>query len=257
MATRAGASRVPAGDVRFFTVMAWIMALTILTGFTRNLVTGVSSFAVPAAYHVHAVIFMGWVALYLAQATTMQAGAIALHVRLGKLAYAFIPAMMIAGTVLMVVVTRRNGGPFFFATNEFLFSNTMVLWAFGGLAWWALQRRRYDGWHRRLMLCAMAVLTGPGLGRLLPMEQMIPFAWPASIVASWIFPVTGMIADKRMRGQVHPAYYWGLGIYVAVFAVSMAIAYSPPGYAVTEWLIAGTPGADRPMDSFLPRDFAM
>lgn len=257
MATSAGVSRVSTGDVRFFTVMAWIMAITILAGFTRNLATGLSSFAVPAAYHVHAVIFMGWVALYLAQATTMQAGAIALHVRLGKLAYAFIPAMMIAGTVLMVVVTRRNGGPFFFSTNEFLVSNTMVLWTFGGLAWWALKRRRYDGWHRRLMLCAMAILTGPGLGRLLPMPLFIPYAWPASIAASWIFPVIGMIADKRMRGQVHPAYYWGLGIYVAVFAISMAIAYSPPGYAMTEWMVSGTLGAERPMSPFLPPEFAM
>ena len=32
-------------------------------------------------------------------------------------------------------------------------------------------RRRTD-WHRRLMFCGMAILTGPGLGRLLPMRSM-------------------------------------------------------------------------------------
>ncbi len=51
-----------------------------------------------------------------------------------------------------------------------------------------------------------------------------------------------MIADKRKLGRVHPAYWWGMGIYVATFAGSMLLAYSPIGYAVTEWVVAGTPG---------------
>lgn len=64
-----------------------------------------------------------------------------------------------------------------------------------------------------------------------------------------------MIADKRLRGSVHPAYFWGLGAYVATFAVSMAIAYSPIGLAITDWFIAGTPGAERPIEPFLPPGF--
>ena len=58
--------------------------------------------------------------------------------------------------MVMVVVARRTGGPFFFNKSEFLINNLAVLWCFGGLAWWALMRRRYTGWHRRPMLCAMA-----------------------------------------------------------------------------------------------------
>ena len=72
-----------------------------------------------------------------------------------------------------------------------------------------------------------------------------------------IFPVIGMVADKRKFGRVHPAYWWGFGIYAAVFLISIAIAYSPFGIGVTESLIAGTPGADRPMQAFLPPGFTM
>jgi hypothetical protein len=103
----------------------------------------------------------------------------------------------------------------------------------------------------------MSVLTGPGLGRIIPAPLLIPYAWQISIAVTWIFPVIGIIADLRRDGRVHPAYVWGLGIYVAVFAGSMLLAYSPLGYGITEWLVAGTPGADRPMAPFLPPGFAM
>lgn len=258
MATVAGAPRREvAGSTRFFTIMAWVMSIIIVAGFSVNLAMGRSTFAVPAAYHVHGLIFMGWIALYLAQHMTISTGAIALHVRLGKLAYLWVPAMLVAGSIVMVVVARRTGGPFFFNKSEFLFSNLATLWCFGGLALWALRRQRYNGWHRRLMLCAMAILTGPGLGRLLPLPLMIPYAWTVTVLATFAFPVIGMIADKRRNGKVHPAYKWGLGIYAAVFAISMLLAYSPLGYAVTEWVVEGTPGAERPMDAFLPPGFSM
>ena len=256
MATLASRN-APVESTRFFTIMAFVMGLTIVGAFSLQLALGRSSFAVPWQYHFHGVIFMGWIGLYLAQAVTIATGNRALHARLGKLAYAYVPLMLVAGTVIMVTVARINGGPFFFAVNEFLISNLAVLYCFGGLAFWALRVRRHTGWHRRLMLCAMAILTGPGLGRILPLPLMLPHAWTISIVATWIFPVIGIIADLRREGRVHPAYWWGFGAYVAVFAASMLLAYSPIGYALTDWVIAGTPGAERPMEAFLPPGFSM
>ena len=246
-----------AGETRFYTIMACVMSFLIVAGFTLNLAMGRSSFAVPIAYHVHAAIFMGWIAIYLAQHLTIGAAARSVHVRLGKLAYIWVPAMVFSGTMVMVVVARRTGGPFFFNKSEFLISNLAVLWCFGGIAWWALMRRRYTGWHRRLMLVSMAVLLGPGLGRLLPMPLMIPYAWGITQFITFLFPVIGMIADKRRDGKVHPAYKWGLAIYVGVFTASMLLAYSPLGYAITEAVLEGTAGAQRPMEAYLPPGFAM
>ncbi|MEO1968625.1 MAG: hypothetical protein ABGW87_07935 [Sphingomonadaceae bacterium] len=257
MATAAPRSTPAAGETRFFAIMAFVMATTIVAGFALNLAMGRSTFAVPPVYHIHALIFMSWIGLYLAQHVTIATGNIALHVRLGKLAYFWIPAMLGAGTALMIAVARRNGGPFFFDVNEFLVSNLALLACFGVLAFWALRQPRYTGWHRRLMLCAMTILTGPGLGRLLPMPLMIPNAWTMTCAATLIFPIIGMVADKRRNGRVHPAYWWGTGLYVSTFIVSMLIAYSPLGYAFTHWVIAGTPGAARPMQAFLPPGFTM
>jgi hypothetical protein len=133
----------PREQTRFFFVMALVMALVIVGGFTLQLAMGRSSFAVPAAYHLHAAVFMGWIGIYLAQHVTALRGQWALHAGFGRIAYLWIPLMLVFGSVLMVVVARRTGGPFFFHVSEFLWSNMMLLWCFGGLAFWALRRRRY------------------------------------------------------------------------------------------------------------------
>ena len=247
----------PREQTRFFFVMALVMALVIVGGFTLQLAMGRSSFAVPAAYHLHAAVFMGWIGIYLTQHVTALRGQWALHAGFGRIAYLWIPLMLVFGSVLMVVVARRTGGPFFFHVSEFLWSNMMLLWCFGGLAFWALRRRRYTGWHRRLMLCAMAILTGPGLGRILPLPLMIPHAWTITTLATMVFPVIGMIADKRATGRVHPAYLWGLGIYAAVFVLSLVLAHSETGMAITRSVITDTPGELRPMEAFLPPGFTM
>jgi hypothetical protein len=245
------------GDARFFFIMALVMSGVIVAGFSVNLAAGRSTFAVPAVYHIHAGIFMGWLALYCAQGWTIASGRVALHRTLGKLAYPWIGAMLAAGTVVMIVVTQRTGGPFFFHVSEFLFSNIALLWCFGGIALWALLTRRYNGWHRRLLLVSMAILTGPGVGRLLPMPLMIPWAWEISTAVTFLFPAIGMIADKRRRGAVHPAYWWGCAIYAGVFVASLALAFSDWGIGVTQSLIEGTPAAQRPMEAHLPPGFTM
>ena len=90
MATLAQRSSAPEGT-RFFTIMALVMAGVIVAGFSLNLAMGRSSFGMPLAFHVHGLIFMGWLALYLAQGFTIATGQIALHRQLGRIAYGLIP----------------------------------------------------------------------------------------------------------------------------------------------------------------------
>lgn len=242
---------------RFYLIMAVVMALVIVAGFSLNLAMGRSSFDAPAIYHAHGMVFMGWLGLWVAQAVTIATGRRAFHIRLGKIAYLWIPLMVALGIAIMIAVARRNGGPFFFAVNEFLISNIAAVLCFGALALWSLRIRRHTGWHRRLMFSAMVILTGPGIGRLLPMPLLIPNAWVTSFAVTMIFPAIAMAADVKRFGRVHPALLWGTGINIAVFAGSMLLAFSPAGYAFTEWVIAGTPGAERPMAAFLPPGFTM
>lgn len=238
--------RVRLGDTRFFLVMAFVMAAVIVAGFSLSLAMGRSSFAVPAIFHVHAFVFFGWVALYLAQNLLVDTGSVALHRRLGWVSVLWVPLMVGMGT-LMTVLSVQHGAPFFFDVRQFLISNPLQLLLFAGLVGAALVTRRQTGWHRRLMYCAMAILTGPGFGRLLPMPLLMPYAWYAALLAVLVFPVIGILADYRRDGRIHPAWAWGIGLMLGVQAVADGIAFSPAGTALAQGVVAGTAGSHRPL----------
>lgn len=238
--------RVRLGDTRFFLVMALVMAAVIVAGFSLSLAMGRSSFAVPAIFHVHAFVFFGWVALYLAQNLLVDTGSVALHRRLGWVSVLWVPLMVGMGT-LMTVLSVQHGAPFFFDVRQFLISNPLQLLLFAGLVGAALVTRRQTGWHRRLMYCAMAILTGPGFGRLLPMPLLMPYAWYAALLAVLVFPVIGILADYRRDGRIHPAWAWGIGLMLGVQAVADGIAFSPAGTALAQGVAAGTAGSHRPL----------
>ncbi|HSV15704.1 MAG TPA: hypothetical protein VLI90_15690, partial [Tepidisphaeraceae bacterium] len=73
-------------DDRFFVRGAIIMALTIFAAFTFQHAMGRSSFASPPLVHAHAIIFMGWVVIYLTQNLLIGTGRVDIHRKLGWIA---------------------------------------------------------------------------------------------------------------------------------------------------------------------------
>lgn len=253
MATIADAPHGIAREHRFFLTMAIVMAAVIVGGFATNLLLGRSSFALPLIYHVHAFVFFGWVAIYVTQNALIAGGAVHIHRRLGWLALAWVPAMVALGLAVTYHAVRTHGGPPFFDLNEFLIGNSFGLLCFAGLVAAAIMLRRRTDWHRRLMFCGMAVLTGPGFGRLLPTPLFIPWAWlVVALAVPLVLPLIGMIFDRRRTGRVHRAWLWGAGAMIAAYALAELVAYSPPGRALTEWVVAGTPGAERDWRAHFP-----
>lgn len=252
MATAFNASARASSEEHFFFIMACAMAATLVIGFSTQLALGRSSFAVPLVYHLHGTVFFGWVVLYLSQNFLVSRGNVALHRKLGWLAALWVPLMVVLGTLLTVTSLQRTGGPFFFDANEFLISNPIGLLTFAALVFAAVRMRKQTDWHRRLMLCGMALLTGPGLGRLLPVPLLIPYAWEVSNTVPLLFVVIAMLADKRRHGRVHMAYKVGLAAGLGWIALGQMIAYTPWGISLTEQVMAGHPGAARPMAAYLP-----
>lgn len=241
------------GEARFFFTMACLMVATILAGFSLNIYVGRSTFASPLLVHAHGVIMLGWLGIYLVQNSLIFSGNVALHRRFGWIAALWVPLVVVIALLVVRHSLQVRGGPPFFAQNQFLISNPLQLFGFAGLTAWAIAVRRNTGWHRRLMFSGMAMLCGPGIGRLLPMPLFIPYAWYVSIFLPLaVFVGAGMLADKRRYGRVHPAWLWGVSVSVALQVVADLVAYSPIGYRFTEWFLAGTPGAERTMAAFLP-----
>lgn len=256
MATTAPQSSVTHREARFFFIMACLMAAPSIGGFALMAAIGVSSFSLPPIYHIHAAIFIAWVALYVAQNSLILRGNIAVHRKLGKSAAILIPVMIVMAITLTFMTLRITGGPPFFAQAEFLVVNIFHIAAFGVLAGWALAKRRETDWHRRLMFGAMATVGAPGLARLLPLPLTIPYTFVVVFAAAALFPVIGMIADKRMHGRVHKAWWWTLVVPFAALAMGELIASLP---AIQEWVaqwVAGTPGGARPAGPFMPPGFS-
>ncbi|KAB7646608.1 hypothetical protein F3168_10195 [Polymorphobacter fuscus] len=249
----AGVPRATAGnDDRFFVISAFAMAAVVVAGFSLQAAMGRSSFNAPPLLHAHAIVFMGWVGIYVSQTVLASRGNRALHRRLGWVAAGWIVAMLVLGCLVTLAMVRRGQVPFFFVPLQFLVFDPLTLFTFAGLSAAAIVKRRQTQWHRRLHFCGMSMLLGPAFGRLLPVPLLAPFAFEATFVATLLFPVAGIIADLRRTGRVHPAWGWGVGTMVATLLAVEALTYGPLGPPLYASLTAGTPGAAVPALEFPP-----
>lgn len=230
-------------DERFFLTSAIVMTVLVVAGFSNQFLMGRSTFAAPLYVHAHAVVFMGWVAIYLAQNVLAGTGRIALHRRLGWLAAAWMVPMLVLGCMVTAALVRRGQTPFFFLPGQFIILNPLSLVTFIALALAAIRLRWRTDWHRRLHLCGMSLMMGPALDRIAPIPFLIPWAWEATVATCLLFPLAGVVADIRRDGRVHPA--WGVGLAVlAVYTLATeALTYSPLGDAIYRAVTAGSPGA--------------
>jgi hypothetical protein len=243
MATFAAPAPFIDRERRFFLVSAIVMTMVLVCGFTVQFAMGRSTFGAPLYIHLHALVFFGWAMLYLLQTAFIATGSLAFHKRVGWLAVVWVPAMIVTGTFVTVVAARTLRVPFFFQPGYFLVMDPMSVLGFAGLTAAAIVQRRRTLWHRRLMYSGMTILMGPGIGRLLPMPFLIPYAGWAVFAVIMLFPIAGMIHDRKSLGRVHPATLWGIGAIVAMQVAIDVITFSPLGPALYHLATAGSPGA--------------
>jgi hypothetical protein len=232
--------------------LALAMALTVFVAFSFQLYMGRSTFASPWLTHAHALTFMGWVAIFTVQATLGARGSLAIHRKLGWFAAGWVGLMVVLGFAVTVVMVRKGTTPFFFRPQHFLIFDPLNVLVFAGVTAAAIALRRRTDWHARLHLSAMALLMGPAFGRMMPMPLLPPLAYESAAAMCAIFPVAGMIIDKRRRGSVHPAWWWGLGALAAMVLLGEALTYSPVGDSLYRATTAGSPGAAAPGLAFPP-----
>lgn len=240
------------GDERFFLWAAVAMTVVIVAGFSTQLAMGRSTFYSPPLVHAHAIMFMGWVVIYLLQNVLVVSDRMELHRRLGWVAAGWMVPMVVLGFGVTLALVRRGQVPFIFQPLHFLVFDPISLLAFVSLTSSAIILRNRTEWHRRLHLCGMAMLMGPGFGRLLPMPLLIPWAWEAAFAAGMIFPVAGVLADLRRSGHVHRAWRYGICTMIGAFVLIEGITYSGVGGVLYRAVTWDSPGASVPPLEFPP-----
>jgi hypothetical protein len=232
---------VPAADDRrFFRNLVSAMAVILVAGFVVQLALGRSSFSAPPIVHVHALVFMGWVGITLAQVWLAAGGSLALHRKLGLVAVAWSIGLMILGPLVTIATIQSARTPFFFQPQHFLIANPVSLIGFAALFSAAIIMRRQFDWHSRLHVAAFVMLMGPGFGRLLPMPFLPPYAFETAGLVALIFPVVGILRDWRVHGRPHPAWFWGIGVLLATTLLARVIGFSPVGESIYTAITAGS-----------------
>lgn len=226
-------------DRKFVRNLIVTMALVIVAGFATQFAMGRSSFSSPLIVHIHAVAFMGWVAITVTQAWLAASGQMAHHRKLGWIAVIWAISLFILGPAVTAATVQSGRTPFFFQPQHFLIANPVTLIGFAALFWAAIAMRRRADWHARLHAGAFVMLLGPGFGRLLPMPFLSPYAFETAGLVALIFPIIGMLRDWRVHGRPHSAWLWTIAAVVAVMLVSRLVAFSPAGEAIYDAVTAG------------------
>ena len=227
--TAAGHEPAPSAEHRervFFFVMAWAIALTVVAGFGSYVALGISSFAAPWWVHLHAVSFSAWIGLYMTQNFLALRGNLDRHRQLGRIGAGLATWMVLVAVVLTPVTLAANRVPPIFTPSFFLALDWVNITCFAALVYAALHFRNRTDWHRRLMLCATICVIAPAWGRLLSLGGTTT-EW-SNIGALLVYVAVAMIADWRIRGRVHTAYYWGFGAIFMMAPVISGLAGFPP-----------------------------
>ena len=208
MATLAPHAPRLADNDRFYFGLALAMASVLVAGFGFNFAMGRSTFAVPMVWHLHAAVFVSWVAIFLAQTWFATRGPIALHRRLGWIASFWVVLMVVMGIAITIATIRRGTAPFFFQPRHFLIANPLGLllipaFILGFGAGVSIIRRWFVGWTNSY---AAANRSPDDIGRLwrIALSQM-------SVLASIVILFLPIYLALFFSGYLTPRFELAFG----------------------------------------------
>lgn len=212
MATAFAASPRAARERNFFlgfVVVAW---LGVILGFAPpswGRINGQADYPAPLVLHAHAMLYTGWMVLLTAQVWLIRTQRRAIHRRLGVIAAAMIPAMVLTGFFAEVHSQRFYLGhpP---NSQAFFIIPIFYVVAFGILATLALLRRGDPAGHKRLIYLATTIIVGAAWTRTIgpPLAQAFGDGYFGMIVNT--FTSTNLLLaalalhDWRSLGRLHP-----------------------------------------------------
>jgi hypothetical protein len=166
-----------------------------------------------AIIHVHAAVYVGWLAIFMTQAALAATGRVALHMKLGRFAIGYGVLVFAVGliTAFARFAVRVRAGEATAAQAQLL-GPLLDMLVFAPLFAAAVYYRRTPELHKRLMIVATtalliaAVTRMPFLGSP-PNRPLLHLIWTAPILLA-------MAHDFWRQRKVHPIYVLGLVVLV-------------------------------------------
>jgi hypothetical protein len=162
------------GERTFFLLVLAALWGGILAGFVPDSLSHIAGKHVPFApiVHLHALVYVGWMALLTTQFSLVRSGRVDLHRRLGVSAVVMVPVMLVLGPATSYIMAQREfGTPD--ADTAFLILPWLAAISFAVIAFTGLANRGNAAIHKRLMLLSTIVLSDAGFARWLA-PQLAP-----------------------------------------------------------------------------------
>jgi len=239
-------------DRWIYVYMAVSFVLVTLTGFVPDsirLVADAKSGAIPPiplVMHFHAVLMGSFLLLVLAQTTLAAAGRLGTHRQFGRLALVLVPALVLAGFILVPTIYRSVWYPAHSASAgaaalqplvrrldnimllQFRIGILFPLFIFLGLR----ARSRNGAFHKRMMILATATALPAAIDRITWLPTTLPVT-PLSTDLYVLLLLSPMFLWDVVRSHsINRAYAVWLGGYVLVSAF-LYTAWNQPWWHAT------------------------
>lgn len=219
-------------DAGFYLTMVLISAALIFVGFAPSFYLKSVIHAPPPLSMLtfaHGIVFTGWMVLFIAQASLIVAGNGALHRQLGILGVLLFGAMITLGTWTAITAARLGHVPPG-APEPLAFLGLPLIYLAGAalLVAVAVWKRREPAWHKRLMIAALFLMTGPGTGRIAIPLGLAHEGLQISMFVGDILLVAALIHDWRKYGAIRPAYWFAVPVFFVAHVATTWAFTSPP-----------------------------
>jgi len=185
-----------------------LIVLIVVIGFGPSYVGAIlSGHKTSLVLHFHAVVFIGWIALFTLQALLPAFGRVDLHKKIGQFGIAYAILLVVVGLTTTVnrVAYYFNDGQEALA-RAFLIAPLSDMIVFPIFFTAAILFRHKPNIHKRLMLVATVSLTIAAVARM----SFLPASY-WSIHFIWLSPIyLAMGYDLLKHRMIHPAYIVGI-----------------------------------------------
>jgi hypothetical protein len=191
----------------FYVALSLLIGLIALAGFWPTyyglLLDG--SLAKALRVHIHAVLFTGWLLLFLTQAMFAATGKLAWHKRLGNFGIGY--------AILLIPIGLYNAIERAIVQSRGFYRELLDMLFFAIFFGAAIAYRRKPQLHKRLMIVASTMLLVAPASRMWFLAEMEPGS-PTRLLAIFsvlVLPVVLAIGYDLVKGQrLHPIYIAGV-----------------------------------------------